>query len=57
MKDLDFLTVSIIIAMVTFVLLSLHSQGVSNQKLDECEKNLPRNQHCELVAVPMEIKP
>jgi hypothetical protein len=36
--------------------LGIYRQAERNRMLAECEKTLPRNQHCELVAVPVTEK-
>lgn len=36
-------------------LLILSFVSIENLRLKDCEQNLPRNQRCELVAVPVEV--
>lgn len=58
-EDIMLLLLSVACAVVGTLAGVSHStiwnQGQEAQKiLVECEKNLPRNQHCKLVAIPAE---
>ena len=48
------------IALVSILLLGLILGGVTqyqrNQLIDECQSKLPRNEYCEIIAVPLKSR-
>lgn len=46
------LLVAILTAFLTFKLSTMHTDSL----IKECEAQLPRDQHCELYARPVEVK-
>lgn len=45
-----------IILFVLFLHLPFTTISVARKAIEECERNLPRNQHCKISAIPEEIK-
>ena len=55
MHNLPVFAAILIVAIIIFT--AFYNANVINTLINECEKNLPRNQHCHLVGVPDEVKP
>jgi len=43
-----------IAGIIVLIIILAAIPGPSEHKIKECELELPRNQHCELIAVPIE---
>ena len=54
-EELGLLLLACIVGIIIFA--AFYNANKINNAIDECEKSLPRNQHCHLVGVPDEVKP
>ena len=56
MKEFDVgLCVGITLSFIVIIFISIVYPSASSKAIEECQKSLPRNEFCEIVAVPKKV--